>query len=411
MSTPNLAPHEWLAGAKEYVRASLFAGEVPVFQSLVADGVRRYGPAFRGQLQHSLALSCMMAKRHDLARPLLRTAIAATADSRNHFWSKAVWALGRMESLLGNHAAAAESFAQVAQATQVPERFRLQARLLWAENLLASGDEEGLRACAAELPALLAEVQDYNTLLDFARQLSRAGGELRSLADQVYARGESTALQGFASATHPAQALDMLFKLTRRQVYDFGRAAEVLAFWRALPGEKKLWLWNNDNRWWGYLSFVLLAHLDTGDLAGAASLAQATLDDPATPRTALPSILVPYYDEIARRGRAAEALAAFEWIVTENPTASGCATAYSWLAVAAYSRGDAAAVARLTENLLISNAHTDVTYDKWMFEAKARLLQAGLDPAKISTQVVNFDSKFLQKALRRLRDDLHFVSL
>jgi hypothetical protein len=312
--------------------------------------------------------------------------------------------------LLNNHTAASQAFAQVAGATQVPERFRLQARLLWAESLLASGDEEALRACAAELPALLADVQDYNTLLDFARQLSRAKGEFRALADQVYARGESAALQAFASATHPSQALDILFRLTRRQIYDFARAAEVLAFWRAMREDKKLWLWNNDNRWWGYLTFVLVAHLRTNDLAGAASLAQTTLEDPATPRTALPSILVPYYEELIRRGRAAEGLAAFEWIVTENPTRAGCATAYYWLALAAHGRGDASDVARLTENLLLSNAHTEVTYDKWMFEAKARLLQADLDPAKIPNQAVNFDAEYLDKALGAVQMDQTLLS-
>jgi len=405
MNTPELAPHEWLAGAKEFVRSTLFAAGNPGIQRLVAEGVRRYGPAFQGQLLHSLALSCMMAKRHDLARPLLRRAIAATADSRNHFWSKALWALGRMESLLNNTSAAAEAFSQVAAAEQVPQRFRLQARLLWAENLIASGDEDALQACADELPRMLAGVKDFETLLDFARQLSRARGNFRALTDQIYALGERAALQAFSSASHPSQAIDVLFKLTRRQVYDFGRAREALAFWRALPEDKKLWLWNNDNRWWDYLAFILLAHLHTDDLDGARSFAQGLLEDPATPRIALPGLLVPYYEALIRRGRAEESLAAFEWIVTENPTQAGCAAAYYWLALAAHRRGDAAKVTELIGSLLVSNAHTEIAYDKWMFEAKARLLQSGLDPVKVTAQAVNFDKGYLEKALAELRAD------
>jgi hypothetical protein len=405
MGTPSLAPHEWLAGAKEFVRATLFAGGDPRLQSLVNEGVRRYGAAFQGQLQHSLALSCMMAKRHNLARPLLRQAIASTASSRNHFWSKALWALGRMEALLKNHSAAAAAYSQVAAAAEVPQRFRLQARLLWAESLLASGDDKALRACAKELPALLAGVQDYDILLNFARQLSRSHGSLRPLADQIYGMGERAALQAFASASHPSQALEVLFKLTRRQVYDFGLAREALAFWRALPEDKRLWLWNNDNRWWDYLAFLLLAHLHTGDLAGARSFAQGLLDDPATPRTALPGLLVPYYEALIRRGQAEEGLSAFEWIVTENPTQAGCAAAYYWLALDAQKRRDAATVARLCNNLLLCNAHTEISHDQWMFEAKARLLQAGLDPGAVTAQAVNFDGGYLRKALAELRAD------
>jgi hypothetical protein len=351
----------------------------------------------------------MMAKRHDLARPLLRQAIAATAGSRNHIWSKTLWALGRMEALLNNHSAAAKAFSQVAAAAEVPQRFRLQARLLWAESLLASGDQKALRACAKELPTLLAGVEDYEILLNFARQLAHAGGDLRVLSRQIYDRGESLALQAFAAAGHPSQALEILFKLTRRQVYDFGRSPEALAFWRSLTGEKKLWLWNNDSRWWGYLAFVLLAHLRTDDLAGARTFAQSLLDDPATPRTALPALLVPYYEALIRHGGAAESLAAFEWMVTENPTQTGCATAYYWLALDAYKRNDTPAVARLCKNLLLSNAHTSVTYDKWLFEAKALLLQAGLDPARVSRQAVNFDTLYLQRALNAVQGDLKLL--
>ncbi len=402
LGTPNLAPHEWLSGAKELVRATFFAKRDPGISRLITEGVTRYGNGFKGQLCHSLALSCMMANKHDLARPLLREAIAVSASPRNHIWSKAFWALGRMERFLGHHAAAAKAFGEVARAPQVPERFRLQARMLWAENMLADGDEEALQACAKELPDMLAGVQDYSTLLDFARQLSISKGELRTVANKVFSMGEEAALKAFSSATHPSQAIDILFRLTRRQVYDFGRSAKALAFWKALPESKKLWLWNDDNRWWGYLAFLLIAHLRTDDLRGAADFAKAALEDPATPRTALPAILVPYYEELVRVGRAAEALEAFRWIVTENPTRAGCAAAYYWLALDAHRRGDSGAVRQFTENLLISNAHTEVTFDKWMFEAKARLLQSNLDPSKVTVQAVKFDLSYLESAKKNI---------
>ena len=152
-----------------------------------------------------------------------------------------------------------------------------------------------------------------------------------------------------------------------------------------------------------------MAYLRVDDLKSAAQLAKSTLDDPATPREALPTVLVPYYGELMIRGYCAEALAAFEWIVTENPTKAGCATAYYWLALDAYRRGDKPAVATLCEGLLAANAHTEVNYERWMLEAQARLLLVDLDPTRIPTQVVKFDSKWIEDANRQLRSRLKIL--
>ena len=197
--------------------------------------------------------------------------------------------------------------------------------------------------------------------------------------------------------------------LTRRQVYDFGHAREALAFWQRLPEGKKLWLWNNDNRWWGYVTLILLAHLQAGDPTEASQFAQSLLDDPATPRTALPGLLVPYYVALIRCGRAGEALKAFEWIVTENPTQSGCAPAYYWLALNAQRRGDKPSTTRWSESLLLGNTHTEITSDQWLLEAKARLLMNGLDPKKVSSQAVNFNNPYLGTALDEIQNDLRLL--
>jgi hypothetical protein len=157
--------------------------------------------------------------------------------------------------------------------------------------------------------------------------LSRSSKDFAPLAEKLYQQGEQLSLAGFATSTHPSLALDILFKLTRRQVYDFGKSRTVTAFWESLPEAKKLWLWNNDNRWWGYLGFVLMAYCRTNRLSQASSLAKATFEDPSMPRDALVSMLVPYNEELVNRGYSSEALDAFRWIITENPTRAGCATA------------------------------------------------------------------------------------
>ncbi len=411
LATDKLAPHEWLAGAKELVRASLFAEKNPEIKQLISEGRKRFGTDFVPQLQHSLALSCMMAKRHDLARPILRSAISATAGIKNHIWSKSQWAFGRMEAFLNNHKDAVTAFGDIALAPEVPASFRLQARILWAENLLKSGDKTAITSCIASIPAMLQGVQDYELLLNFARQLTQSDAQFQAVGEKVYKLGEAAALMEFERASHPSIALDVLFKLTRRQVYDFGRSSQVIRFWKGLPEEKKLWLWNNDNRYWGYLAFVLMAYLRSDDLVAAADLAQVTLADPATPRTALPTVLIPYYEELIYKGRATESLEAFQWITTENPTKAGCSTAFYWLALDAHRRGDGGGMQNFCDNLLISNANTEVTHDKWLFQAKALLLKHGLRPERVSGQAVEFDKSFLDQALLQIKRNLIALSL
>jgi len=250
---------------------------------------------------------------------------------------------------------------------------------------------------------LLQGISDFETLLDFARQLSTSADELRPLAVDIFTQGQTLAQRAFASATHPSVALDIIFKLTCRQVYDFGRSPEATAFWESLSEQKKLWLWNNDNRWWGYVAFVLLAYVRTGRFSQATQIAKDTLNDPATPREALPTILIPYYEELILRRSSAESLEAFRWIVTENPTKVGCATAYYWLALDAYRRKETASTRTLCEALLASNPHTEVTYDQWMLESKARLLLADLNPSAIPAQESRFDPAWMEKAARQLR--------
>lgn len=410
LSTARLAPHEWLAGAKERVRASLFANRNPGISSLVAEGTKLYGSRFAHQLQHSLALSCMMARRHDLARPILHEVIAQTSTLRNHIWSKATWALGRMETLLKQHQAAADAFASIADEPRVPTRFRLQARMFWAENLLATGNVAAVEECAETLPSLLADIDDFEVLLDFARQLSRSDGDFGQIVSKIYSMGESKALKAFEEATHPSQALNVLFKLTRRQVYDFGHSNAVVDFWKNLQEQKRLWLWNNDNQWWGYLAFVLMAYSRTDRLSEAATLAQLTLEDPATPREALPIILLPYYEELIDKGRSMEALEAFRWIVTESPSKAGCANAYYWLALDAYRQGLPELMKEYVSHLQLSNAHTQVELDKWYLEASAHLLLGNMDLNALPTQAVKFDDIFIQRTLARVKSHLMTLS-
>ncbi|MFZ4777556.1 MAG: hypothetical protein ACOYM3_19475, partial [Terrimicrobiaceae bacterium] len=95
----------------------------------------------------------------------------------------------------------------------------------------------------------------------------------------------------------------------------------------------------------------------------------------------------------------------------ENPTKAGCATAFYWLALDAHRRGDAIATKRFSSDLLISNTHTEVTHDKWLFQAKALLLANGLQADRVSGQAVECDRSFLEKALLQIQRNLIALSL
>jgi len=409
LSTDLLAPHEWLAGAKEYVRAKLFANQSPDIPQLAAQATVRYGAAFVPQLKHSLALSCMMAKRHDLARPLLLSAIAETAGIKNHIWSKALWALGRMEAFLRNYPKAVVAYGALANEEKVPIKFRLQARVLWLNTLLTMGDQVDLDLINSDFLQSLAAITDYELLLNFAQQLTKSRADLRDTAEKVFQLGRIAALQAFNTASHPSVALEALFKLTRRTLYDFDGKREVIAFWEKLGADKEAWLWSNNNYWWGYLSLVLQAYIRGDDKKGADQLASKLFNDPAVPRAALAEIFVPYYEALIEQGNPSEGLKGFTWVVTESPSQAGCATAYYWLGLAAWKAGDKVKVLECVHLAFISNAHTKIIYDQWLINASLLLLQANMQEEGIPAQAVEFDKSFIAKAKSRIRTDLKLL--
>ena len=76
LQTANISPSETLTAAKELVRASCFNGQPVSAQNLIAQAVQKFGGSIRGKFTHSLALSYMMGKRHDLARPFVYKAMS-----------------------------------------------------------------------------------------------------------------------------------------------------------------------------------------------------------------------------------------------------------------------------------------------------------------------------------------------
>lgn len=405
LEMPGLSAKEWLTGAKELVRARLWEGGAIDIDQQVATAGAAYGQDFAPQVRHSLALSCMMAKRHDLARPLLQINILQLAPDHSQ-WGKSVWALARMESLLGDHAAAAGFYRRFFEESSIAIRFRLQAQLLWCQELIAAGQPGPLLEARALMAATLGNVQDPDLLMNFARQLQFAPAELREWGRQLFEQGKTIALQRFDAAALPSEAISILFKLARRQVRDFSRHAEVVAFWEGLSQEKRDWLWSEKSDFWDYLGQVFEAYAWAGDLPKAEAFAWDFLDDPATPAEGQPPLGIPLARRLMQTDRAAESLELFEQMARVAPTHPLCAAAWYWMALAAHQRGETSKVNEYATHIRAAQGAQVGMLDQWNLDARAFLLLANLDPGAVDPQAVNYTPDFLRGQLRAINVDL-----
>lgn len=410
LQTPGLSPNEWLAGAKELVCASLLEGRPIDTNQMVASAGSAYDQEFAPKVAHSLALSCMKAKRHDLARPLLQANIQHVPTT-SAMWGKSVWALARMEGQLGDHSTAAGLYRQVFEENSISTRFRLQAQLLWCQELIAAGQLDSLLEVRSLMTATLGAVRDPDVLMNFARQLRFGPDELEEWSDEVFSSGESLALELFREEINPSVAITILFKLTRRQVLDFGRCAEVVALWESFDQGKRDWLWTRKGDYWGYLGLVFEAYARMDNMQEAEAFAGSFMDDPASPPEGLMPLGIPLARRLMKDGRAEEALELYEWLSRLAPSHPLCSEAWYWLSLIAYRRGkkdranDLAARVRAVQGTQIG------LFNELSLDAKARLILADLDPSKMDMQGVNYSPDYLQVQLKGITSDLNRIPI
>lgn len=405
LSTKGISPYEFLAAAKELVRSTLFLGTTPDVEGLLQRGQSLFGAAFSVRLLQGLAIASMMAKRHDVARPLLQRAIA-TAQVGSSAWGRAVWALARMETVLGRDAQAAAGYKLVGNNSATPARFRLKAKLEWAKSLVKAGDAGPVAAAAPAILAILTPVTDYETLLDFARQLRFAPAVLKDLQEQVFARGEALAEQArVLAAANPVTSLTVLFKLTRRRDDLFKYSATVAA-WESLSAERKLWLWTARTEFWELLSYVYKAYFYTNQFAKAETLFESYSNDPATPSAGAAILAVTRGLMHVNSGQMAPAMVAFKSAVARDPSNLVCAHAYYWLALDAWIQNLSTEVQIKAENILRCIGPEPSLQGYWILEAKALCLQADLDVTRISPLVVRHSPQQMRGYVSQILEDL-----
>lgn len=409
LETPGLSPSEWLAGAKEYVRAGLWEDIDVDINSLIHTASNEYGWDFVPRVIHGLALSCMMAKRHDLARPLLQRNIRQGARS-DGIQARSLWALARMEAMLGNRAEAASLYRGFSVRTDIPPRFRLQAQLLWITNLAQAGERANLLEVRREIAQVLDGVDDPFVLMDFARQLRSGPVHLRGWSEEVFKRGEEMALRQFERESNPGHAIDILFKVTRRQVHDFRAYRAAIEFWENMADEKKDWLWSTRTEFWQYLGYLMRAYSNgTTDVERINDFYGPWLTDPATPDEGWIWVGIEAGRWLLNRNRTGQALILFDEAVQRAPAHPFSALAWYWKALQAHKEGDLEKRNQYGRALRQAQGLSIGLLEEWEFDARALLLLADLNMEAVDVQAVNYDGGFLQKQHLQIKRDMEIL--
>lgn len=401
LATAKLDRTEWWTAVKTQWVAALRRGERVEIQRRLEEAEKKYGRTLALRAAHSMALVLMEWRRHDEARELLQR-IVQNAPCGSAAWATAVWTWARMERALGRYAEAAQGYRRYYEEEKLPKRFRLQARLLWAQMLAASGQSKALEAARSELNDVLRDIGDPVLLMNFARHLLVASPAMDHWARDVFERGKKRAIEQFESAGHPAIAIDLLFQVTRRQVCDFGETEEVIRFWEDLSSEKKGWMWSRKEAFWEYLGWVLEAYIREGRNESAEAFAQQWLEDAATPPIGVVHVGHVYGRWLVQRGELAQALLWFERMVLVEPRHPLCGLAWYWKALRAARDGHKDERDRCLRSLREAQGPRPSLWYEWALDAKSLLLLADLDIGRAAAE----SARYRREDWERLRKEI-----
>ena len=402
LNTPGISPMEWLSATKQILHASLLLNRGVNVQALITQGVNRYGRQHWTTFTESLAIVCKRAQQPDIAQSLLKQSLA-TASGED--WRKILWALAKLQSDQGNHAQAAQSYWAYTQKSDAPHRFHAFALMRYALELFRSQQPQLIEQAAPQLQSVLVQVQDYNVLLDIARQLRYSRFQQgKYLAENAYQRGKQMALQDIDAAGHPSVAVNFLFKFSRR-AFDFSRNDDIIATWTRLDDTKRQWLWSRNSDYWNWQELVLRAYLASGQLSQADNFGNALLNDPATPLEAI-AILGPTCLTLKlQQGNPQAIFSVCERMAQAAPGNERTAIAYYWLALRAWKRSNMDQVKDFAHRMFTALGKDCLLFWKSNYQASAYCLNAGLDLSQIPPHCPVSQEK-LQKRLQDIQDDL-----
>ncbi|MDR3459000.1 MAG: tetratricopeptide repeat protein [Verrucomicrobiae bacterium] len=402
LDSPNISPLEWLSATKQTLRISLIKNQAVDPSALILEGVNRYGKPFEATFTQSLAMACKRGGRADIAQSYLQQNLAkATGDS----WRRTLWSLAKLQSNQGDHVGASASYWTYAQNESQPHRFRAYALMRYALELFQAQQPQLIEQAAPQVQSALAQIQDYEVLLDVARQLRFSQFKQgKELAENAYQRGKQMALQAFDAAGHPSPAVTILFKFSRR-AFDFHKNDDIIATWTQLDDAKRQWLWSTNSAYWNWQELVLRAYLASGQTEQADGFGGALMKDPATPAEALAILGPTYLDLKQQQGDFTTMFSVCERVTHAAPGNERTAIAYYWLALRAWKRGKKSQTNEFAQRMLAALGKDCSLYWKGSVQASAYCLKAGLDLTQIPAHCP-VASKKLQERLLEIQNDL-----
>jgi tetratricopeptide (TPR) repeat protein len=364
-----------VAHAKSFVKNRLLAAQDVDLAKLARQAKNRHGEEAGADVIHSSCLGAMLAKRHDLARGWLKDQIKAVPEDSAHK-GKALWALARMETDLGNHAEAARHYFAVANLAATPTRFRIHAILKAFRESGKGGEQLPPDELKPLVIALLDTTSDFRVLLDAGRQLGFAGSAFHELKVMVRERGKALADQEFIAATSPAQALLILDFLSRRLYYDLGDSSGVIERWKALaPNQRRLFQTTASSTYFEYVAVVLSSFASKNMVEEVKQLASLIIDK----NTATPEGYVIVGTEYAlwliSRNEISEAREHLKWIALECPSHRRAAHSHYWLALWARKTNKNEEALKSAKKIRACFAGNPTLLSEWELDARSIIIQ------------------------------------
>jgi tetratricopeptide (TPR) repeat protein len=397
-----VSPKEMVATAKDVTHMLLLDADEPNVRGLAEKARRRFGDDLKGEVLHAIALGAMMARRHDLAREILHEQISSLPRGSKQ-WAIDLSALARMEVVLENHEAAATHYLDFADTEEIQTDFRVQALLKWLEQAKDAGGEIDTEAAAEKLGRIVSADLDLVVLLNIGRHLSYVTG-FEPLRDQVIAAAEAKGLTLFEQATTPEEAIGVLIRLTRKQLWDFQRSEAITGFWEGLNPTKREWLWSEKSEYWEYYSLVFESYVTQGRTDEALQIAANIVNANNTPSNGLLWLGTAYANWRMNQRDHTEAFRHYDWLVKELPTHPVASWAYYWQAVQALAAGDEALAKQKAAALRRCFAGRPDFLWQWELDARALLILSDIAVPEQS-QSLQYQSGFLNQQLAALRHE------
>ena len=405
LQTEDLSPNEFLNGAREVVRCHFLQKQTPPFEILLQQSESRFGKVLHGKVVHGIALTCYEMNQWDQARTLFQQNLNQL-PLENVVRQRSLWMLGQLETEQGNYETSANLFYHFTQLTSAPVHFKLQAQIKWAIALLHSGKEKEIQIVESQILATLSQVQDWEVLINFARQLIFAPDSLKGLALKLINQAEAKAKEKYEAAESPTIALTILFKLTRRLVLDFKFNGKALSYWNALDEHKKAWLWTTKSEFWEYLALVFQAMTKLEKTADAENLIATYLNDPATPSEGCAILGMPYAVWKIKNGRARDGFAVIQKMIQEQPMHWACTEGYYWLALNAWKQNDIKTAYHYAEQTRRCVGPRSDLLSEYRLDSRSLLLLTKLDIKQAFSQAPRFSENFLREQVDSINKDL-----